>query len=168
MAAGGEGGMVTTIREELSTRLRRIIDHGRSDMLEAVELGTNLRMGEVMAAIGRVQLRHVDDWTKKRREHSVKINHSTKIREGAEHAWHQLCILSEDPSELIKMLNEAEIDARIHYPIPCHRQAVFADHPQHESKLTVCENISHRLVAIPVHPGLSEEDLIRINSVLNP
>ncbi len=168
MAVGGEGGMVTTIREELSTRLRRIIDHGRSDMLEAVELGTNLRMSEVMAAIGRVQLKHVDDWTKKRREHSVKINHSTKIRDGAEHAWHQLCILSEDPSELIKMLNEAEIDARIHYPIPCHRQAVFTDHPQHESKLPVCENISHRLVAIPVHPGLSEEDLIRINSVLNP
>ena len=168
MAVGGEGGMVTTTRTEYADRLKRLIDHGRSDDLEAMELGTNLRMSEVMAAIGRIQLKHVDEWTAKRRSNSKAITHSTPVRNGAAHAWHQLCILSENPNELISKFNSEEIDSKVHYPIPCHRQMVFANHPQHETIIPVCEEISHKLVAIPVHPSLSDEEIMRINSSLCP
>ena len=58
--------MITTTREDLAQKLSRLVDHGRNDALESVELGTNLRMSEVSAAIGRIQLKHVDEWTAKR------------------------------------------------------------------------------------------------------
>ena len=112
----GEGGMITTTREDLAEKMSRIVDHGRNDALESIELGTNLRMSEVSAAIGRVQLKHLESWTKQRQENSKSINHSTKLRENTEHAWHQLCVLSDNPNELIAKFNSAGIDARVHYP----------------------------------------------------
>ena len=167
MAVGGEGGMITTTRPDLADRMRRLVDHGRDDSLESIELGTNLRMSEVSAAIGRVQLKHIDEWTSKRRRNASKLIHGTKIRPNSKHSWHQLCLLSEDVEETISLFNDAGIDARVHYPIPCNRHQVYSDHFQHEVSLPVCDEIAHRLVAIPVHSSLTDEELDRINSVLN-
>ncbi len=167
MAVGGEGGMVTTTRDDLAQKLSRLVDHGRNDVLESIELGTNLRMSEVSAAIGRIQLKHVDDWISKRRQNAIDIGHSTKIRPNSEHAWHQLCVLNDNPHDLISKFDSAGIDARVHYPIPCNRHQVYSEHHQHEESLPICDEIAHKLVAIPVHPSLSENDIRRINSVLN-
>ena len=167
MAVGGEGGMITTTRTDLADKMSRIVDHGRNDKLESIEMGTNLRMSEVSAAIGRIQLKHLEEWTTKRRKNANSIKHQTKIRTDSEHAWHQLCILSDNPKELISKFDEAGIDARVHYPIPCNRHQVYSDHFQHNQSLHNCERIAHRLVAIPVHPSISQEDIERINSVLN-
>lgn len=168
MAVGGEGGMITTTRTDLADRMRRLVDHGRDDSLQSIELGTNLRMSEVSAAIGRIQLKHIDDWTTKRRVNASTLSHDTKTRPNSEHSWHQLCLLSEDAESTISNFNEAGIDARVHYPIPCNRHQVYSEHIQHEVSLPVCDEIAHRLVAIPVHPSLTDEELARINSALNP
>lgn len=168
MAVGGEGGMITTTRDDLAHKLSRLVDHGRNDALESIELGTNLRMSEVSAAIGRIQLKHIGEWTTKRRENAIEINHSTEIRPDSEHAWHQLCVLSENPSDLISRFDSAGIDARVHYPIPCNRHQVYSEHHQHGESLEICDKIAHKLVAIPVHPSISQNDIERINSVLNP
>tara|TARA_Y100000766_G_scaffold276169_1_gene280041 strand:+ start:1234 stop:2286 length:1053 start_codon:yes stop_codon:yes gene_type:complete len=168
MAVGGEGGMITTTRDDLAQKLSRLVDHGRNDALESIELGTNLRMSEVSAAIGRIQLKHLENWTSQRRKNATQISHSTRIRPNSEHAWHQLCVLSDEPSEMISKFNVAGIDARVHYPIPCNRHQVYSEHHQHEDSLPVCDKIAHKLVAVPVHPSISESDIQRINSVLNP
>ena len=167
MAVGGEGGMITTTRKDLAQRMSRLVDHGRNDALESIELGTNLRISEVSAAIGRVQLKHLEKWIEIRRENSNSLNHATKIRPESEHSWHQLCILSDNPSELISNLDSIGVDARVHYPIPCNRHQVYSGHIQHNSTLPICEDIAHRLVAIPVHPSITQNDIERINSGLN-
>ena len=167
MAVGGEGGMITTTRKDLAQRMSRLVDHGRNDALESIELGTNLRISEVSAAIGRVQLKHLEKWIDIRRENSNSLNHATKIRPESKHSWHQLCILSENPSELISKLDSMGVDARVHYPIPCNRHQVYSGHIQHNSTLPMCEDIAHRLVAIPVHPSITKNDINRINSALN-
>ena len=167
MAVGGEGGMITTTRKDLAQRMSRLVDHGRNDALESIELGTNLRISEVSAAIGRVQLKHLEKWIGIRRENSNSLNHATKTRPKSEHSWHQLCILSDNPSELISNLDSMGVDARVHYPIPCNRHQVYSNHIQHNSTLPICEDIAHRLVAIPVHPSITQNDIERINSALN-
>ena len=167
MAVGGEGGMICTIKADLADKLDRIVNHGRNQNLESIELGTNMRMSEVNAAIGRVQLKHVDEWVKKRNENALKINHLTPVRENSVHGWHQLCIFTDEPDDLVSRMNENEIDARVHYPLILNKHAVYKDHFQHGLDLPVSEKISKKLVAIPVHPSLSEFDIERINSVLN-
>ncbi len=165
MAVGGEGGMITTTRKDLAERMNRLINHGRDDTLESIELGTNLRMSEVQAAIGRKQLEKIDEWTQIRNNNSEFIQHNTTVRKGCTHAWHQLCILSDQPNELISSFDRQGIDARVHYPIPCNRQQVYSEYSNVELK--VCESIAHRLVAIPVHPSLTTGELEKINKVLH-
>ena len=154
-------------RQELAERMKRLVDHGRDDSLESVELGTNLRMSEVNAAVGRVQLKHIDNWVSKRRDNSQFLNSPTMVRKNSEHGWHQLCILSDDPSSLIAHFDSNAIDARVHYPTPCNRHQVYSEHFQHQISLPNCDEISHRLVAIPVHPSLTEEELQQIKDSLH-
>ncbi len=87
MSTGGEGGMVTTNSKALWSKMWSYKDHGKS--YEAIyerehppgfrwlheSFGTNWRMTEMQAAIGRIQLKYMPDWTKKRRENAKKIDH---------------------------------------------------------------------------------------------
>jgi dTDP-4-amino-4,6-dideoxygalactose transaminase len=75
--------------------------------------------------------------------------------------------LSENPEDLISKFDSAGIDARVHYPIACNKHNVYSNHLQHKESLPICDDVANRLVAIPVHPSLSDECIERINSVLN-
>ena len=91
MTTGGEGGMVTTNDHELWSRMWSYKDHGKS--WEAVyeqstyqvfggydSFGTNFRMTEMQAAIGRIQLTRMNDWSSKRRANANAIWTAARIR----------------------------------------------------------------------------------------
>jgi dTDP-4-amino-4,6-dideoxygalactose transaminase len=171
LAVGGEGGMMMTRREDLAARMDALVNHGRDARLESHELGSNLRMSEVAAAIGRVQLARLEGWLERRQSvadrysaafDNLKGVATPKVRPATQHAWHQYCLLVDDPERLQQHLNEANIDSRVYYATPCHRQQVYANHPQHASTFSVTDAVCHRLVAIPVHHQLTEEDVERV------
>lgn len=171
LAVGGEGGMMMTRREDLAARMDALVNHGRDARLESHELGSNLRMSEVTAAIGRVQLKRLDQWLVRRREIATRFSSAfaelegitvPSIRPGTHHAWHQYCLLVEHPAHLQEHLDAAGIDSRVYYATPCHRQQVYAQHPQHRSTLPVTDAIAARLVAIPVHHQLNDAEVQRI------
>ena len=171
LAVGGEGGMMTTRREDLAARMDALVNHGRDARLESHEVGSNLRMSEVSAAIGRVQLKRLDQWLARRRGIATTYHAAFEglkgvtlpnIRPGTKHAWHQYCLLVENPDELRATLDQAGIDSRVYYATPIHRQQVYVDHPQHDEELPVTDSIAHRLVAIPVHHQLSDAEVQRV------
>jgi len=176
MAVGGEGGMITTSKQHYVERLNGIVNHGRSSRIEAQQLGSNLRMSEVSAAIGSVQLLRLDNWLQRRRDIATRYLQECggneklilpKIRENSQHAWHQFCILVENEVALIKHLDEELIDARVHYPIPCHKQPVFTKHPQHNVNMETTDSISTKLVAIPVFHEMRDDEVERVIAALN-
>mgnify|MGYP001199161653 FL=1 len=175
MAVGGEGGMLTTTNPKLTEKVKAITNHGRSPNLESMELGSNLRMSEVSAAIGIVQLSNLDDWVERRRQIAAKYDEAfrnlhcvsiPKVRPGAEHAWHQYCLFSDKAQELVKYLDENNIDSRIYYSKPCHHQAVFVNHPQFEEPFEVTDEIAGNLVAIPVMHELADQEVAHIISTI--
>ena len=175
MAVGGEGGMLTTTSDSLTELVSAVVNHGRSPSLESMQLGSNLRMSEVSAAIGTVQLSNLDSWVKRRREiaeiyHQAFANHAfvstPKVRPRANHAWHQYCLATQHPDELVTHLDQHGIDARRYYVTPCHRQNVFAEHPQHEEILPVTATLSSTLVAIPIMHELTDQEIERIISAI--
>ena len=176
MAVGGEGGMITTSNQIYSERLDSIVNHGRSSRIEVQQLGSNLRMSEVSAAIGSVQLSRLDNWLQRRRDIATKYLQQCaaneklimpKIRENSQHAWHQFCILVEDEDAFCKHMDEHLIDARVHYPIPCHKQPVFTNHPQHNINMATTDSISNKLVAIPIFHEMRDDEVDRVISALN-
>jgi len=175
MAVGGEGGMLTTTNPKLTEKVKSITNHGRTPNLESMELGSNLRMSEVSAAIGLIQLSKLDKWVERRRENAQKYttafqNHAhvsiPKVRNGAEHAWHQYCLHTKKPEQLMKHLDQHSIDSRRYYSIPCHRQPVFTQHSQFQIAMKVTDEIAGNLVAIPVMHELTDQEVDHIISTI--
>ena len=171
LAVGGEGGMMMTRREDLAARMDALVNHGRDARLESHELGSNLRMSEVSAAIGRVQLQRLEGWLGRRRSIAARYHQAfaqlpgievPELRPGTEHAWHQYCLLTRDPDGLRDELDAADIDSRVYYATPCHRQEVYAEHPQHDDSFPVTDAIAHRLVAIPIFHQMTDEQVERV------
>ena len=115
-----------------------IVNHGRDGSLISQELGTNLRMS-TMAAIGNIQLKHLDEWLMRRTEIAEKyllaLNQhpeiiAPKVRDDSKHSWHQFCILAQNPSKILEDFENQGISARRIYQQPCHLHTVYTQHEQ--------------------------------------
>jgi len=175
MAVGGEGGMLTTTKAAYAEKISGITNHGRSPNLEAMELGSNLRMSEVSAAIGLVQLEHLDGWVERRNAIAARYTvaladhphlSTPSVRPGAYHAWHQYCIQTDHASAFVEHMDRNHIDARRYYTTPIHCQQVFQNHSQYQITLPVTDHLGQTLVAIPVMHELHDEEIERIVKAL--
>ena len=172
MAVGGDGGAILTNREDLIQRVSTFIDHGRSDKYRNDVLGTNFRLSEIQCGIGRVQLKHLDGWVERRNEianrYSEALSELThikipKVREGATHAWHQYVLRVGDRDAFQSHMSSMDISTGIHYPIPCHLQPVYSEHPQGKrGTLEYTEAVCDDIVSIPVMPLLTDEEVQRV------
>lgn len=176
VAVGGEGGMITSADPEIGARIKSIVDHGRDGSLQSQEVGTNMRMSEVFAAIGRVQLKHLDDWLARRRSNAAILSktigshptlHAPQVRPDSQHAWHQYCLQTENVEAFLQHMATNDIDARRIYPVPCHEHPVYKDHQQASDEFSVTTQLSEQLVSIPVHHGLTDVELERIVEAIN-
>ena len=175
VAVGGEGGMITSANSEIGLRIRSIVDHGRDGSLQSQEVGTNMRMSEVFAAIGRKQLEHLDLWLKRRRMNAERFTvtiannqllEAPLVRKDTQHAWHQYCVKTDAVEEFVQHMSNHNIASRVIYPTPCHKHPVYSDHPQSNDSFATTDALSSSLVAIPVHHELTEEELKRIVQAL--
>ncbi|MDE4907371.1 DegT/DnrJ/EryC1/StrS family aminotransferase [Methanogenium marinum] len=174
----GEGGMVTTNDAALADRCRRIANHGQSDKYLHTELGYNYRMTSIGAAIGRVQLRKLDEMNRKRQANAAYYTKyldapglkTPAIRAGCAHVFHQYVTELKDafPADretVMAYLREKGIGSAVHYPMPVHRQPLYAGDPG--VRCPVSEDLSGRVLSLPVHPGVTEENCAYIVATIN-
>lgn len=176
----GEGGMVVTNNDELAKRADLIRNHGQAEKYLHVELGYNLRMTNIAAAIGRVQLKKLDEWNENRIENARLLSEGISKIEGltppyvdprVKHVFHQYVIRVEEEfplnrDELMAKLREKGIGTAVHYPIPVHQQPLYQKlgYPK-----DICPNAieaSKRVLSLPVHPAVGKEDIDYIISAL--
>lgn len=164
----GEGGMVTTGDAALAARMRLARNHGMSRQYEYVDIGFNLRMTDIAAAIGRVQLKHLDGWNTERRRNAEWLNaHLTgvavpAVHPQATHVYHQYTVRSPERDALVERCRRAEIGCGIYYPQPLHRTTPYVQNVD----LPVSEELARTVLSLPVRPGLTAEDLESIAAVL--
>ncbi len=169
----GEGGMITTNNDEIARKARLLRNHGQSEKYLHVILVYNLRMTSIAAAIGRVQLKKLEEFNEKRRSNAEKLTKGIKSIKGlnppvekpyAKHVYHQYVVwvgeeypLTRD--ELRKHLLKKGIGAAIHYPRPVFQQPLYKKlgYPQNICPNSI--NASKHVLSLPVHPALSSEDI---------
>ena len=175
----GEGGMVTTDDPELAARVRRLINHGQSDKYLHTELGFNLRMSNLNAAIGRVQLAKLDGFNAQRQKNAAYYNANLKCaglstpycRDDSVHVYHQYVVevgddFAMDREAFMAFLQEKEIGSAVHYPMPVHMQPLYRDSAR-EAHCPVSEMLSKQVLSLPVHPGVTTEDCAYICDIIN-
>jgi len=170
-----EGGMVTTDNDKAAEIARSFINHGSEKIYYHTRLGYNYRMTDIEAAIGIVQLKKLDMFNEKRRKNSFElIAHLQKFPwivspiEGKDnfHIFHQFTIRVKNGKrdEVIKMLTEEGVGAKVFYPIPLHNQPYYKEILKKVPSLPVSEKAAMEVISLPVHPGLTETEKTTIKT----
>lgn len=171
----GEGGMVTTADPEVARMARLIRNQGMEQRYSNEVVGLNNRMTDVHAAIGRVQLSKLKDWTAQRQHNAAFLNENLagvvtpRVADGAVHVYHQYTIrvIDMDRDRFVQALrDEYQVGSGVYYPIPNHRLPSLEQYAP-GLDLPVTEQAAAQVVSLPVHPSLSQGDLERICEAVN-
>jgi perosamine synthetase len=183
----GEGGMLTTNDPAIADRVRLLRSHGQRERYYHTSLGYNLRMTEIQGALGLAQVEKLEQFTRQRIQNaaylSEQLGGSVQIpvtRPGFRHVYHQYTIrVPGDRDVWVEHLCNRGIGTAVHYPLPIHRQPFYREHTDafrlvnapgrvtgkqsaDAECLPVTEEAARRVLSLPVHPGLSADDLSTI------
>lgn len=169
----GDGGAICTNDDELSIKLKMIANHGQSEKYYHDVVGCNSRLDALQAAILNIKLPLLDsyidarikaaDFYDKAFAENKKI--TTPFRaDYCKHVFHQYTLIingSDDPHEyrnsLSYFLAENKIPSMIYYPVPAHKQKMFATFGGANYDLEKTDWLTHRVISLPMHTELDEE-----------
>ncbi len=162
----GEGGIITTSDAEIAKRCRMIRDHGQSAKYYHEMIGINGRLDEVQAAILRIKLRHLDEWTEQRRRIAARYvaNLPSSVvvpteSSWAKHVYHLFVIKTPQRDDLKAWLDEKGIGTGMHYPVPVHAQTAMQNYNGKQTYLPATEKVCREILSLPMYPEMSEQDV---------
>lgn len=169
----GDGGLVTTDDDEIADRIKMLRNHGSEVRYYHDVIGYNSRLDEVQAAILRVKLKRIDDFNRNRRgvaqlysELMADLPVTVPYEDGVGvHVYHQYTVLTDRRDTIMQALQQAGIACAVYYPVPLHRQKVFANDCSGLG-LPVTEAIAESCLSLPIYPELQEAEIRRIVSII--
>jgi len=167
----GDGGCITLNDDAIAEKLRMMRNHGRKDKYVHEFVGFNMRFNEMQAAVGREQLKHLDDFNARRRQAVVWYRERLKEipgvqlpieREGCTPVYHMFVVQVEKREALAKHLKEQGIGTGVHYPVPNHQQPAMTKLYKDLPKLPVTEKIVDRILSLPIFPKITEAEVSEV------
>lgn len=170
LGAYGDGGAVTTAREDLADRVRLLRNYGQRVKNEHTCKGVNSRLDTLQAAILRVKARRLEAWNEARRHAAARYDAllagtglvTPKAAPYARHVYHLYVVQTSERAALQRRLDAAKIAHGIHYPTPVHLQPAFADLGYGPGSFPVAEALAPRILSLPMFPELQEAQLQRV------
>ena len=171
LGAYGEGGAIATDDPHLAARVRRLRDHGQTQRYEHAEIGYNARMEGIQGAVLGVKLRHLDDWNEARRTCAARYSDALQglpglrlpeVAADREHVFHLYVVRTEDRDALREHLSSLGVQTGLHYPIPLHLQAAFANGRDHTGEYPVAERWARTGLSLPLFAELTGEQLAEV------
>jgi dTDP-4-amino-4,6-dideoxygalactose transaminase len=185
LGACGEAGAVTTNDAELAQKIRMLRDHGQNRKYYHEVEGYNGRLDAIQAGILTVKLRHLPEWTARRREAAARYRElftsGTGLPAGrpsaftqplselppfepdwAKAVYHLYVIRVPDREGLMRHLAEAGIGTGIHYPVPLHLQNAYASLGYRPGDFPIAEQAAREIVSLPMFPQLTADQQARV------
>ncbi|MEI7450604.1 MAG: DegT/DnrJ/EryC1/StrS family aminotransferase, partial [Desulfomonile sp.] len=170
LGAFGDAGMITTSDKSLADRIRIIRNHGSNPKYHHKLLGGNFRLDAIQAAVLRVKLKHLEEWTKMRRENAAyytqrlhelgltgeKIIPPPVVRE--RHVYNQYVVRAKNRDALREFLGSRGVGTEIYYPKAIHLQDCVIEGRYKQGDFPISEKASDEVLALPIYPELNSED----------
>ncbi len=167
MTVAGDGGMIVTNNEEYAIKAAALVNQGRLERkkYEHDFAGFNYRMSEILAAIGRVQLKHLSAWIEKRRKVAKVYNENLDgevivlpvEKEWAKHVYYVYVTRCKNRDKLREFLKEKGITTGVHYPLPVHLQPAMKDFAG--SRLRITEKVAREILSLPIYPQMGTQKI---------
>lgn len=173
LGALGDAGAIVTNDGNLFDTLRALRNYGSHKKYENLFKGVNSRLDEIQAAMLRVKLKYLDDDTNFRRYIAGRFCAGIKnklitlpLNEDINlSVWHLYVVRVNNRNALVKHLNSYGVSTLIHYPIPPHKQAAYAEY--NNLNLPLTEKIHNEVLSIPISPTMTETDIDVIIKAIN-
>jgi dTDP-4-amino-4,6-dideoxygalactose transaminase len=174
LGAYGEGGMVVTNQPEYAHTMRMLRDWGAEKKYQHILKGYNYRLEGMQGAILRVKLRHLEDWTEKRREKAAYYTHllaangiptPTELPD-RRHVYHVYAIRTAEREILQHALFAQGIQSGIHYPIPVHLQPAYGDLGYQTGDFPCAEQAAQEVLSLPMYPELTNDQIEQVVDAL--
>jgi dTDP-4-amino-4,6-dideoxygalactose transaminase len=196
LGAFGDGGAVSTNDPALAEQMRILRVHGAEPKYYHKFVGGNFRLDALQAAVIRVKLNYLDQWTAGRQRNAARYNqlfgeagvadvHLTLPCESCEsgqyafrpeaevnpfpghrHIYNQYIIRAKQRDELRAYLTERKIGTEIYYPVSLHQQECFAEWDYQAGAFPYSEAAAAQTLAIPIYPELTDEQIQAVISAV--
>lgn len=166
----GDGGAIYTNDDELAKKLKMIAHHGQSVQYVHDVLGVNSRLDTIQAAVLKVKLKQLDNYTTARinaaAHYDSKLGTNPKVKipvrvKNSTHVFHQytLQLVGVDRNKLREFLQVRGIPSMIYYPIPLHMQNAYKSDRYKAGDFPVTEKLCASVISLPMHTELDQETL---------
>lgn len=166
----GDGGALFTNDDELANKMRGIANHGMYKRYYHDEIGVNSRLDSMQAAILRVKLGHLDEYSSARSKAADFYNKAfeeiedlktPEIAQGTNHVYHQytLRVTNGKRDELRDFLEEKGVPAMIYYPVPLRKQKAYDTGEYQDSDFPNTNKLIEEVISLPMHTELDNEQL---------
>jgi dTDP-4-amino-4,6-dideoxygalactose transaminase len=175
LGAWGDGGALVTSDHELASKIKRVRNYGQKEKYMHFEKGWNSRLDSIQAIVLREKLKLLDGWNERRRQASEWYYEQLEDAPLAtfrdddrnEPVHHLFVVQVSDRDKVQKNLQNQGIQTGIHYPIPIHKHECFENEAFASGKtFPQAEKQSAELLSLPMHPKLTNEELISVTDAL--
>jgi dTDP-4-amino-4,6-dideoxygalactose transaminase len=169
----GDGGAICTQDDELAQKMRMIANHGQSKRYYHDVVGCNSRLDSIQAAVLRVKLPLLDDYIAARRKvadhYDAFFGNLTGFQppvrnERSNHVFHQYTLQLEgvNRDELHDFLASKDVPTMIYYPVPAHKQKMFASFGSDQQHLPITDWLTEKVISFPIHTEMGDDQLAYI------
>jgi dTDP-4-amino-4,6-dideoxygalactose transaminase len=174
LGALGDGGAVTTDDDALADRIRVLRNYGSRTKYVNEVRGFNSRLDDIQGAILHAKLARLDEWNVRRGRVAKRYTDALlgtplvlpSVPHGADPAWHLYVIRTADRDALRNAMTSSGVETLIHYPVPPHRQAAYANLGFAAEAFPVANRIHDEVLSLPMGPHLSEKEQQRVIDAL--
>jgi dTDP-4-amino-4,6-dideoxygalactose transaminase len=164
LGAMGDGGLATTQDAALADRLLRLRVYGGRQRYLHEELGFNSRLDEIQAAVLRVKLTFLEEWTARRQAIAARYRRGLAglgltlpaEQPGSTHVYHQFSIRVPDRDAVQRRMAERGVQTAVYYPLPLHLQPMYRDLGYRSGDFPEAERAAREVLCLPMYPELTD------------
>ncbi|MGE0884209.1 MAG: DegT/DnrJ/EryC1/StrS family aminotransferase [Blastocatellales bacterium] len=166
LGGAGDGGLMTTNDDELAAKLSILRVHGMEPKYYHQVVGINSRLDALQAAVLRVKLKYLDQWTAGRQANAARYDElfreagfeeivTPKVHGDSRHIFNQYTIRCQRRDELKAHLLASGVGVEVYYPVPLHQQQCFAFLDYKTGDLPVTEEAAKECLSLPIYPEMT-------------